>query len=118
MSDFDELKVTELWVNGCELATSIADFDSVLCKKGRKYYNQVHKMLRLVISAYVDGNIANKAELYFSAIDCCTELSKDLNDWAGDNFNSFDIIAPILFKIENYIDIISIEIKKSSRLSA
>lgn len=118
MSDFVELKESELWNKGCELATSIANFDSVLCKNRKIYYKQAHQMLRLVISAYIDGNQENKTDLYFDAIECCNALTCDLNEWAGNNFNSFDIIAPILFKLEEYIDIISIEIKSVARLSA
>lgn len=118
MSDFEELKSSELWIKGRELGSSIVRFDSVLCHGDQELYEQTQDMLKFVISAHVEGNVQNKLNLYHNAVAECRSIIDVLNNWAKDNFNSFDIVAPIIFRLNDYIDIISIESKRVQRLSA
>ncbi len=118
MSDFDELKISELWIKGRELGASIISFDTVLCGGDEELYEQTQQMLKYVISAYVEGGLLEKKRLFTLAVEECRGIMAFLNVWAKDNYNSFDIVAPIIFQLNDYVDIISIEIKRAERLSA
>lgn len=118
MSDFEDLKTSELWKKGRELGASIVTFDNVLCNSEQELYDQTQDMLRYVISAHIEGDLHEKNNLYINAVAECKSIIDVLNNWAKDNYNSFDIIAPIIFKLNDYIDVISIEAKKARRLSA
>lgn len=118
MSDFEELKRSELWIKGRELGASIVRFDSVLCKSGQELYEQTQEMLKYVISAHIESNIDQQMNLYHNAAAECRSIIDVLNNWAKDNYNSFDIVAPLIFRLNDYIDIVSIHAKKLTRRSA
>lgn len=118
MSDFEELKKSELWIKGRELGASIVRFDTVLCKSDQELYEQTQQMLKYVISAHIENSKEMKVNYYLNAVAECRSIIDMLNNWARSNFNSFDIVAPIIYKLEDYIDIMGIRMKKLSRISA
>ncbi len=118
MSDFEELKSSELWIKGRELGASIVRFDTVLCKNDQGLYEQTQDMLKYVIAAHIEGDAQEKLNLYHNAAAECRTIIDMLNEWAKDNYNSFDIVAPIIFKLNDYIDIVCIEAKNLQRKSA
>ena len=115
MSDFEELKRSELWIKGRELGASIVRFDTVLCKSDQELYAQTQDMLKYVIMAHIEGVAEIKLNMYYNAVAECRSIIDVLNNWAADNFNSFDIVAPLIFRLNDYIDIIKIAVKKVQR---